>query len=52
MESKCNLRQKNVNSIITLADDLVKPLLHQSEEGKHSYWVVDGAVRYQYTIQL
>jgi len=41
----------SVDDLARIADDLVKPVLHQVEEGKHIYCTIDGAVRYQYVIQ-
>ena len=41
----------SLDDLARIADDLVKPVLHQVEEGKHIYCVVDGVVRYQYVIQ-
>ena len=41
----------SLDDLVRIADDLVKPVLHQSEEGRHTYCVVDGVVRYQYTSQ-
>jgi len=32
-------------------DDLVKPVLHQVQEGRHIYCTIDGTVRYQYVIE-
>jgi hypothetical protein len=34
-----------------IADDLVKPVLHQVKEGRHSYCVIDSGVRYVYEIK-
>jgi len=41
----------SVDDLARIADDLVKPMLHQVEEGRHIYCIVDGAVRYQYVSQ-
>lgn len=41
----------SLDDLVRIADDLVKPVLHQVEEGRHSYFIVDGAVRYQYVSQ-
>ena len=35
-----------------VADALLKPVLHQAEDHKHTYWVNDGLVRYEYTSKL
>ena len=41
----------SVDDLARIADDLVKPVLHQVKEGRHVYCTIDGAVRYQYVIQ-
>jgi hypothetical protein len=41
----------SLDDLVRVADDLVKPVLHQVKEGKHVYCTVDGAVRYQYASQ-
>lgn len=41
----------SLHDLVRIADDLVKPVLHQVEEGTHICCVVDGAVRYQYISQ-
>jgi len=41
----------SLDDLVRIADDLVKPVLHQVEEGRHIYCTIDGAVRYQYVIQ-
>jgi len=41
----------SLDDLVRIADDLVKPVLHQVEEGRHIYCVVDGAIRYQYVSQ-
>ena len=38
----------SLDDLVRIADDLVKPVLHQVEEGRHIYCIVDGVVRYQY----
>ena len=40
----------SLDDLVRIADDLVKPVLHQVEEGRHIYCTIDGAVRYQYVI--
>jgi len=40
----------SVDDLARIADDLVKPVLHQVEAGRHIYCIVDGAVRYQYLL--
>ena len=41
----------SLDDLVRIADDLVKPVLHQVEQGKHIYCIIDGAVRYQYIIK-
>jgi len=40
----------SLDDLVRIADDLVKPVLHQVEAGRHIYCIVDGAVRYQYLL--
>jgi hypothetical protein len=41
----------SLDDLVRIADDLVKPVLHQVNEGQHTYCVIDGAIRYQYIIE-
>lgn len=41
----------SLDDLVRIADDLVKPVLHHVEEGRHIYCTIDGAVRYQYPSQ-
>jgi len=41
----------SVDDLVRTADALLKPVLHQAEADKHTYCVIDGAIRYQYTSQ-
>lgn len=41
----------SLDDLVRIADDLVKPVLDQVDQGRHIYYIVDGAVRYQYVIQ-
>jgi hypothetical protein len=41
----------SLDDLARIADDLVKPLLHQAKEGRHSYCVIDSGVRYLYVIE-
>jgi len=41
----------SLDDLVRIADDLVKPVLHQVEAGRHIYCTIDGAVRYQYVSQ-
>jgi len=38
----------SVDELVRTADALLKPVLHQAEADKHTYCVIDGAIRYQY----
>ena len=41
----------SVDDLARIADDLARPVLHQAEEGRHSYCVIDSAVRYVYVVE-
>jgi hypothetical protein len=41
----------SLDDLARIADDLVKPVLHWAEEGRHSYCVIDSGVRYLYVIE-
>lgn len=41
----------SVDELVRTADALLKPVLHQAESDKHTYCVIDGAIRYQYISQ-
>jgi len=41
----------SLDDLVRIADDLVKPVLHQAEEGRHSYCIIDSGVRYLYVIK-
>ncbi len=41
----------SLDDLVRIADDLVKPVLHQASEGRHVYCTIDGSVRYQYISQ-
>lgn len=34
-----------------IADDAIKPMLHHASDGRHSYVVLDGGVRYEYVLE-
>lgn len=38
----------SLDDLITTAENLFKPVLHKAEEERHTYCVMDGAVRYEY----
>jgi hypothetical protein len=38
----------SLDDLVRIADDLVKPVLHQVREGGHIYCTIDGSVRYRY----
>jgi len=42
----------SLDDLVRVADELVKPVLHQVGKGSHIYCIIDGTVRYQYVIQL
>ena len=39
----------SLDELIKAADNLLKPVLHKAEAQKHSYCVMDGSTRYEYT---
>jgi threonine/homoserine/homoserine lactone efflux protein len=41
----------SVDEVVRTADALLKPVLHQAEADKHTYCVIDGAIRYQHVSQ-
>ena len=38
----------SLDELVKAADSLFKPVLHQTEAGKHTYCVIDGLTRYEY----
>jgi hypothetical protein len=42
----------SLDQLVKTADDLLKPVLHESEAGIHTYCVVDGSVRYEYICDI
>jgi hypothetical protein len=38
----------SLDDLVRIADDLVKPVLHQVEQGVHTYSIIDSGVRYVY----
>ena len=42
------IRLGSLEELIKAADDMLKPVLHMAEAGKHTYCVVDGSMRYEY----
>lgn len=41
----------SLDDLIRIADDLIKPVLHQIAEGRHTYCVIDSGVRYLYSVE-
>jgi hypothetical protein len=41
----------SLDDLVRIADDLVKPVLHQVDKGKHTYCIIDSGVRYLYVIE-
>jgi len=46
------IRLDSFDELIKGADALLKPVLHKAEGQKHTYCVIDGSTRYEYTRQL
>ena len=40
----------SMEDLVKIADELGKPIFHQSAEGDQLYYVLDGTTRYQYTL--
>lgn len=40
----------SVDHLAKISDESLKPLLHCVQEGAHTYCVIDGSVRYKYTV--
>lgn len=38
----------SLNGLIKTADDLLKPVFHNAEGQRHTYYVIDGSTRYEY----
>ncbi len=38
----------SLDDLLTTAESLFKPVLHKVEGERHTYWVIDGSIRYQY----
>jgi hypothetical protein len=41
----------SLDDLVRIADDLVKPVLHQAEEGRHIYCIIASGVRYLYAVE-
>jgi len=41
----------SVDELVSIADALLKPVLHHTRADKHTYCVIDGGVRYLYVIE-
>ena len=39
------------DELVRVADNLIKPVLHQAEEGRHIYCIIDSGVRYLYVVE-
>ena len=42
----------SLDDLITTADNLFKPVLHQAEDKQHRYCVIDNFIRYEYVNRL
>ena len=40
----------SLDALIKTADNLLKPVFHLVENGKHTYCVIDGSIRYEYIL--
>jgi hypothetical protein len=50
-ETETIIALNSLDDLVRIADDLARPVLHQMEEGRHSYCIIDGSVRYVYFIE-
>ena len=41
----------SLDDLVRIADDLVKPVLHQADKGRHTYCIIDSGVRYLYVVE-
>ena len=40
----------SIDDLARISDESLKPLLHCAQQGRHSYSVIDGTIRYEYII--
>jgi hypothetical protein len=41
----------SLEDLVRIADNLIKPVLHQTEEARHIYCIIDSGVRYLYVVE-
>ena len=41
----------SLDDLVRIGDDLARPVLHEAEQGRHSYCIIDGGVRYLYVVE-
>jgi len=41
----------SLDDLVRVADDLVKPVVHQAKEGRHIYCIIDSGIRYLYVVE-
>jgi len=42
----------SLEELVKTADDMLKPVLHKADNGRHTYCVVDGSLRYEYISEI
>jgi len=42
----------SVEALVNISDNLLKPILLKAGPDKHTYYVIDGLVRYEYVSRL
>lgn len=45
------VRVKSFEDLVKISDESVKPIIHQEENGKHIFYVLDIDVRYEFSIE-
>jgi hypothetical protein len=51
-EQRATVRMKSLEDLVYIAEGLAKPVLHLREERVHTFYVLDGPVRYEYSFKL
>ena len=46
------IRLGSLEEIIKTSDDMLRPVLHMAEVGRHTYCIVDGSMRYEYVSEI
>jgi len=49
--SEAVISVSSLDELVKVSESLFKPVLHKAEPGKHTYWVIDGLMTYEYVSQ-